>query len=156
LLFADDGGGFKGNGLNGGHHTSELTRFVEDSQKYALLETKTRTAGGTTLREFEQYKWDGGVARPAPGSDQAPGGSAFDPAKWTRSTKPKTTFDDSSAFLAEAEAAWRAWLASGATPDPGTRAIVMTSPAGIEFGGFVKSLTPPYELATIFIEASWM
>jgi hypothetical protein len=32
----------------------------------------------------------------------------------------------------------------------------MTSPGGIHFGGFVKDLTAPYQLATIFIEASWM
>ncbi|HEX7940698.1 MAG TPA: hypothetical protein VF488_02800, partial [Gemmatimonadaceae bacterium] len=155
LLFAEKGGRFTDKGLNGGHHTEELRRFVETSDKYALLEVKTKSAGGTTLREFEQYQWNGGGPRPAPGSNEAPGGSAFDASKWTKSTQPKTTFDDPAAFLREAEAAWNTWLASGATPGR-ERDLVMTSPSGIQFGGFVKDLTAPYQLATIFVEASWM
>ncbi|HEX3764857.1 MAG TPA: hypothetical protein VHW23_39445, partial [Kofleriaceae bacterium] len=77
----------------------------------------------------------------------------FDAWRWTRSARPRTQLDDPSVFARECEAAWKAWLASGATPAP-DRSIVMTSPSGIRFSGFVKSSTPPYELAEIFVEAS--
>ena len=118
LLFPEEGGAFGDRGLRGGHLTSELQRFVEASGKYALKQVKTRTAGGTTLHEFEQYRWNGPGDRPAPGAADAPGGGAFDASKWTRSIQPKTTFDDSAVFLRESEAAWKAWLASGAAPRP--------------------------------------
>ncbi|HET7504342.1 MAG TPA: hypothetical protein VFK02_25145, partial [Kofleriaceae bacterium] len=66
--------------------------------------------------------------------------------------QPQKMSDEEAMLVREAEAAWNAWLASGAVPNP-DGSIVMTSPGGIRFGGSVKDLTPPYELATIFIEA---
>lgn len=152
LLYVRPKGDFKGSGLDGGHHTAELLRFVGESAEYAVREVNVKAGGGNTFRSFEQYKWTGGGPKPT-NPDLLPGGASFDPSAWTLSTQPKTTFDDPAAFLREAELGWSAWLSAGGTPGA-DRGVTFTS-NGVQFGGFVKSPAAPYELSTLFIEASW-
>ena len=152
LLYVRAKGDFKGRGLDGGHHTPELLRFVNESSEFAVKEVKTKSAGGNTFRQFEQYKWTGGGNKPT-AAEELPGGSKFDSTKWQLSTQPKTTFDDPGAFLRDAEAGWSTWQSSGAAPGA-DRGITFTQ-NGIVFGGFVEAPTSPYKLSTLFIEASW-
>jgi len=87
--------------------------------------------------------------------DELPGGAKFDSAKWTKSVHPKTTFDDPGPFLAEAEQAWISWQAKQNATPAAARTITMLSPGGVVFGGYLRSLRPPWHLTTIFVEKSW-
>lgn len=156
LLYAHEKRDFKGKGLDGGHHTSELLRYVADDPKVEVVQIKEKAAAGTIYRQYEQYRWNEASQKPSRGSGELPGEAGFDASKWTKSTEPKTTFDNPQAFLREAEGAWTNWLTKQGANRVLKRQIEMTSPGGVIFGGYVKSDLPPFELTTIFVEASWL
>ncbi|MCW5801290.1 MAG: DUF4157 domain-containing protein [Deltaproteobacteria bacterium] len=153
LMHPRQGDNFVVYGLSGGHHTSELLRYVEAHPKYAVRETGTRTAGGVTMRRFEQYHWKGSGSKPARGSGMAPGERNFAPAQWDLAAVPKTTFDQPHEFFLEAERAWATWVPPPGELKPNTPVTVTAPGSGIRFGGFVN---PGPQLTTFFPEATWI
>lgn len=170
LMYPKEKGGFKSNGIDGGHHTQRLLDFANDSDKYVMVERASKSIGGTIFRRFEQYRWNGTGSKPHSGDANFPGGASFNPSDWTISNMPKTTADDIQVYLSEGADAWRNWLAlygSGSTtPYAVTRdhfgGVNGIPPAvstnGVEFSGFFDydSSSNTWTVNTIFIEASWL
>ena len=154
MLYAAEQGGFVKNGIYGGHHTAELLRFADDNPTISIQQVKVKSVGGTTFREYRQYKWkDSSRPKPKPGSGKAPGESNFNPSEWDASVHPKTTFDDPAVMLHEAESGWGQYLAAH---KPTVDFVTFTSPSGIKIGAYVDvTMTPPHP-RTLFVEASWL
>ena len=144
---------------------------MQNHPTYVVVEEASKSVGGTTFRRYTQYRWKGSGSKPQPGYGNFIGGASYNASDWDVSTKPKTTADDLSVFLREAEDAWRTWLpkhdgSPGSIDDiartksefGGVNGIPPAISAnGIEFSGFFD-YTPPntWQLNTIFIEASWL
>ena len=171
LMFPKKRGRFIQDGIDGGHHTQRLLDFVQNHPTYVVVEEASKSVGGTTFRRYTQYRWNGSGPKPQPGDGNFIGGASYNASDWDVSTKPKTTADDLSVFLREAEDAWRTWLPKHDGSPGSIDNIARTksefggvngippaiSANGIEFSGFFD-YTPPntWQLNTIFIEASWL
>lgn len=166
-------GGFLNFGISGGHTTERLLAWVRANPNYAVVEqvARARSAGGTTFRYFDQYEWIG-AGRPPTAAAARPGGAAMNPADWQRATVPKTTADDITVWMREAESAFANWrrtypaaylgqdsFGAGAT---GPLRAPAVSSNGVEFSGFynktpsaLPGADPAPSLRTAFVEASW-
>jgi hypothetical protein len=153
LLYPADRGGA---GAYGGHSETELIRFTDESKSFALLEQgKPKTVGGVTYRNYKQYKWQGTGPKPKRGAPEAPGGSKFDAKDWQLAGDPKTTFDNPSAFFADAEAGYRKWLQTAPNPLL-DQTIQFTTPAGVEITAYIDNRTPPFVINSMFPEGTWL
>jgi len=96
-----------------------------------------RVAGSVTYHAYEQWVWKGGGAPgPRPTTPGRAAGARF--GGWVLAAEPKTTFSDVSAFLIEADKAWRTWTAAH-TPAPGTNILWnQAMPGGIMIAGYVN------------------
>jgi hypothetical protein len=156
---------FSESGLYGGHQTSNLRQFVAAHPELEVVESRAISAGGTTYREYRQYRWKStSSAPPAAGDPHRPGGAAFgtaEQAMWDLARVPKTTADSLQPFLRDAEAAWENWRTRNYTAGPPATGLAaapgaFTTPAnaaGVAFeGGFQVRPGPPttWSLNTIY------
>jgi hypothetical protein len=110
--------GFSGGGISGGHVTGRVVDFGGPGTPYGFAEVASTNVGGTTVRQFDQFRWNGTGEKPLPGSGKYPGEAGFNAADWTRSSQPKTTVDDAGPYLREVDAALDAWYAANGTSHP--------------------------------------
>ncbi|MFO0748034.1 MAG: hypothetical protein U1F43_20595 [Myxococcota bacterium] len=132
--------------------TKELLEFASRDPRFAVLEVGTTAASGAMVRIFEQYRWDGSGPKPRPGSGGAPGEPGFVRSEWVLSKAPKTTFDDASVSLREAEGTIANWEAAGRQPPPVNKRIDVESPGGIQFVIYLDDKL--IRVTSAFVEAS--
>jgi hypothetical protein len=170
ILIPSDAGEFKAKGLHGGHVTAHLMDFCAASP-FHMREVANRDAGGTRWHLFEQWRWNGELSKKPTDAAELPGGERFDAKLWTLSDQPKTTADDASAYMREADSAWRWWFArhNGAEGSNDDFAVTgagrafggpagkenARSAGGVEFAGFFDPIVAGARVRSIFPDQSW-
>jgi hypothetical protein len=170
LLVPEPQGGFRSDGLHGGHTTRHLLDFCRQTE-FHVHQVAEQTNSGTTWRRFEQWQWIGSGPKPTD-PDLLPHGPRHNAADWVLSDQFKTTADDPAVFLREAEAAWRAWvpLHDGGPASIDDKALTgrafggpkggppaQARPGGPVFAGFFEVLPGPrWRLRTIFVDQTFL
>jgi hypothetical protein len=170
VLIPSDQGEFKAKGLHGGHVTAHLIDFCAFSP-FHMREVANRDAAGTRWHIFEQWRWNGDLAKKPTDAAHLPGGEMLEAAKWTLSDQPKTTADDGSIYMREADSAWRRWFANHNGREGSSDDFAVTgagrafggpagrenarSDGGVEFAGFFDPVVGDARVRSIFPDQSW-
>jgi hypothetical protein len=122
---SDPKGSFVRDGLSGGRVERELRAFVQVRQDFALVEVGNRTAGGTTYRLYEQYRWRGDGPPPRPGTREYPKPTGPVPPGWEKSERAIASVSDLDAHLIELAAAIRT------SPMRPSHTVTLTTETGV-------------------------
>ncbi len=161
VMWGRDKGEFATKGVSGGHMTDRLLQMGHPNSEYVFVQVAEKAAGGSTARRFAQYKWTGDLtSMPQPGSGKFPTDKRFNDAGWAKTDMPKTTFDDPSAFLREAEEAWDEWVDGVALAPPGGRPLkqkefTARTKSGVQISGYFEPAADGPVPTSVYPEASW-